>query len=603
LAAIAALSVLSFAGPTEQSVQAPRQPAGLVVGRVVDAANGRPISAAVVALTGDVRLPDGRPLPTSQVLTTTDGRFVFRDLPAGRFGITAIKPGYADGAYGRRRPAGSSQQFTLASDARLDDVVILLWKQAAVSGTVTDEAGEPVVNTVVVAYRRSTATGMSPVGSSAAVLTDDRGVYRLGGLRPGDYIVGVEVRQLSLPAAQAVSINVERRFLGFDTFAYRMSSSSPSVIQVGDAFYAVGGGSAVPPPPADGRMFVYETTYYPSTASIAQASALTISSGEERIGVDIQLIPVPAARVSGSIGGPLGAHAASVQLVPADARGAGFDVVGPQTMSDTQGRFTFPAVTGGEYVLQARAAAGRWGDSRTLTLWADVPLSVGESDITGLQVHLQRGLRITGRIEFEGSGRRPTAERLQQVPVVIQATARRSPLPPPAVVVDAGGHFTGSGLTPGRYFVRINSPPPGWRFKSATHDGRDVADIPLDLRGDSEVLITFGDRWSHVRGTVTTARGAPDSEALVLLFSTDTQQWPYASTNARRFKSVRATASGEYTLSSVPEGDYFVVAVPDVDAAEWQTQDVLGSLASVATRVSIAEGETRVEQLRTQEIR
>jgi hypothetical protein len=602
-AALAALSVASMAGPAAQSGRPAGAQAGVIVGQVVDAASRRPVSGAVVALSGDVRLPDGRPLPTSQVLATADGRFVFRDLPAGKFGISATKPGYADGAYGRRRPTGSSQQVSLGAGQRLDDVVILLWKHAAISGTVTDEAGEPVVNAVVVAYRRSTSTGTGLVGSTGAVLTDDRGVYRFGGLQPGDYIVGVSVRHLSMPASRTFSINVERRVMGFDAFSYSMSASPPSLMQVGDALYAVGGGSAVPPPPADGRMFVYETTYYPSTTSVAQASLLTISSGEERTGVDIQLIPVPATRVSGSIGGPEGVHAASVRLVPADAREAGFDVEGPQSMSDTQGSFTFPAVTAGEYVLQARTAVGRWGDPGTLALWADVALSVGDSDITGLQVHLQRGLRITGRFEFEGSGRRPTAERLQQVPVIIQATAGRSPLPPSAVVVDADGRFTGSGLAPGRYFVRINSSPPGWRFKSAMHDGRDVADVPLDLRGDSQVVIAFSDRWSHLRGRVSTFRGEPDPEAIVLLFPTDTLQWPYASANSRRFKSARATASGEYALSPVPEGEYFVVAIPDVDASDWQTPTVLETLARVATRVTIAEGEARTERLKTETVR
>jgi hypothetical protein len=117
------------------------------------------------------------------------------------------------------------------------------------------------------------------------------------------------------------------------------------------------------------------------------------------------------------------------------------------------------------------------------------------------------------------------------------------------------------------------------------------------------VTLTFSDRWSHLRGTVTTTRGVPDPEAIVLLFPTDAQQWPHAAMNPRRFKSARATASGEYTLGSVPDGEYFVVAIPDADAADWQALEVLGSLAGVARRITIAEGETRIEQLRTQAIR
>jgi hypothetical protein len=599
-AALAALSVASIAGLAAESAQPPRQPAGLIVGQVVDAVSGRPVSGAVVALTGDVRLPDGRPLPTSSVLTTPDGRFVFRDLPAGTFGITASKPGYHEGAFGRRRPAGSPQQLTLSEGERMVDAVILLWKPGAISGTVVDEAGEPVVNAIVVAYRRSMTMGARSLASSATSVTDDRGVYRLGALRPGDYIVGVSVRHFSLPTAQARAVTVSTA--GFDARAFTLLGSSPAMLQVGNSLYAIGGGSPVPPPPANDRMFVYQTTYYSSTPSISQASVLTLSSGEERSGVDIQLLPVPAARVAGSIGGPEGPHATSVRLIPADARDASFDVEGPYTVSDSQGSFIFPAVPAGQYLLQARVGTSR-GRADPEALWADVRLTVVDTDVTGLQVQLQRGFRITGRFEFDGSSERPTAERLQQVPLVIQPSTSRGSLPPPAVSVDDDGRFTSSELPAGRYLVRINSSPPGWRFKSATHEGRDVADVPLDLRGDAQVVITFNDRWSHLRGTVMASHGARDGEAVVLLFPTDAQQWPYASTNTRRFKSARATMAGEYTLSAVPEGEYFVVAVPDVDAGEWLTQSILEALARAATRVSIAEGETRTQNLRTQGIR
>jgi hypothetical protein len=253
-------------------------------------------------------------------------------------------------------------------------------------------------------------------------------------------------------------------------------------------------------------------------------------------------------------------------------------------------------------MLQARTGISGRRDSAIVALSADVPLTVGDTDITGLEVLLQRGLRVTGRFEFEGGAERPTPERIRQVPIVIQNSTGRS-MPAPALTVEGDGRFTASGLPPDRYFVRIQSSPTGWRFKSATHEGQDVADVPLDLRGDADVTITFSDRWSHLRGSVTTSRGVPDPDAVVLLFPTDTRQWPHAAMNPRRFKSARVTTSGEYTLSSVPEGEYFVVAVPDVDAADWQTPEVLGTLASVAGRITIAEGETRNEQLRTQEIR
>src|SRR5689334_6085344 len=69
-----------------------------VVGRVLDEGN-RAIEGAIVTLTG----PGG----VRNALTESRGGFVFRDVPRGSFSLTAVKPGYAVGSYGRRRPDGA----------------------------------------------------------------------------------------------------------------------------------------------------------------------------------------------------------------------------------------------------------------------------------------------------------------------------------------------------------------------------------------------------------------------------------------------------------------------------------------------------------------
>src|SRR5262249_44774128 len=62
---------------------------GIIVGRAVDAAGSRPVAGAVVTLT----LPGSAPL---RVMTDAQGQFAFRDLPAGRFTVTASRAGYVD---------------------------------------------------------------------------------------------------------------------------------------------------------------------------------------------------------------------------------------------------------------------------------------------------------------------------------------------------------------------------------------------------------------------------------------------------------------------------------------------------------------------------
>ena len=64
-------------------------------------------------------------------------------------------------------------------------------------------------------------------------------------------------------------------------------------------------------------LYVYPTQFFPGTPSAAQATTLTLKSGEERSGVDLTLSPAKTARVSGNVLGPDGPVAnVALRLVP-----------------------------------------------------------------------------------------------------------------------------------------------------------------------------------------------------------------------------------------------------------------------------------------------
>jgi hypothetical protein len=81
-------------------------------------------------------------------------------------------------------------------------VTIRLFKFATIGGLVVDDQGEPVVGVTVRAYRRSLVAGrrvLSQVAQTAA--TDDRGMYRLSALVPGEFVISVPFVQASQPAS------------------------------------------------------------------------------------------------------------------------------------------------------------------------------------------------------------------------------------------------------------------------------------------------------------------------------------------------------------------------------------------------------------------
>lgn len=586
----------------------PDPQSGLIVGQVVDADSGKPIRDAVVSIpsvSADALAMRRGVEPSlflqTNVLTGPDGRFVFRDLPRGSFGILATKPGYLDGAYGRRRPNGPSQQLSLTEAERVGDVVIRLWKHAAITGTIVDEAGEPLVGIQVVAYQRSLSALVR--GISGAGVTDDRGDYRLRTLAAGDYVVVVTSRGAAVPLEQR-----DGNFSG-NSRNVRMLLGTPGAMQVGDMAYELGAGAPVPPPPDGARLFVYPATYYAAVRAASQATIVTVKSGEERGGVDFQLRPVPTVRVSGVLVGPEGeAPPMPLRLYAAEDLAAGMRNELFTVATDGYGRFKFPAIPEGQYVVHggtATRAPSRPGDTGGSVLWAQLPLSVGREDIDGLVVTLQPGLRISGHFEFEGAQSRPTASMLEMVPISIEPAdpGNTFVMPQPVARPTATGSFTTVGMPPGNYFVRVTGSPVGWMFKTATYGGRDIADHPLELNGSdaSGVVITFTDRWTGVRGFVTQSSGRVSTDAIVVLFPTESQFW--ALPNARRIKSARATRTGEYVINSVPVGSYYIVAVPDEQAGDWRDPKFLQMLVSGATQIAIHDGEKRVQNLQLREIR
>jgi hypothetical protein len=168
---------------------------------------------------------------------------------------------------------------------------------------------------------------------------------------------------------------------------------------------------------------------------------------------------------------------------------------------------------------------------------------------------------------------------------------------------DGNGEFTSPGsLVAGRYYVRVPNSPRGWMFLGATVEGRDVTDVPLHLTSNvHNVVLSFTDRWSGIQGAVQASAGR-DGSALVIAFPTDREFWGSGGALARRVRSVRTERSGEYSFT-LPPGEYYVVAVPDETAADWEDPDFMEAASRAATRVRIGIGERKTQDLRTRTVR
>ena len=592
--------------------------AGTITGRVVDVGTGGSVGAVMVSIQGAGMTINPLPHQPAQILTGADGRFVFRDLGPGSYIIRATKGGYSEGASGRRRPDGDPQSIELSASVRSGDTLIRIWKQGAIGGTVTDEAGEPMIGVAMRLLLRAKAGSTPPPPTSnnfvayawtysvvgTPTQTDDRGIYRFSELSAGDYLVVAALPPVSGTRTVVEDAQREGRgradlatLAGLGPFSDPRGFTAPT--RIGDALVG-GGGSMLLPPTRGRRPRIYPVTFYPGATSVAQAATVALATGEERDGIDIQLRPVPIARVSGIVIGPDGpASTTTLRLSPvgADELPAAFEA--PASISDGAGNFVFAAVPAGQYTLSG--ALPRMGGL------IRVPIVVASDDVDGLVVAAQAPLRLTAALQFDGATTPPTAD-----------AKGTGPLPLPGLVLDhvgpvvvpdqlewirgnVGQTMIVIGYGPGRYRVRVPTSPAGWMFKAALLNGVDVSETPFDFTRDvPDLTLVFTDRWTGVSGSV---QGTNAAAAIVLAFPADASKWTGDGFAPRRFKTARPDPRGEFGMSSLPPGDYFLVALAEDQADNWRDPSTLELLAGVASTITIGDGEHKTINLQVREAR
>jgi hypothetical protein len=495
--------------PARDTQAAPVVGTGVIAGVVVTEGSGTPVRRARVNLSAS-ELRGGR-----STMTTDEGKFSFGALPAGRYTLSASKPGYVNITFGAKRPGRPGTPIQLVDAGKMENAAISLPRGAVVTGVVMDEHGEASPGTQVRVMRFVMRTGERTLEQAGQDQTDDRGIYRIFGLQPGDYIVNASPRNTNVgDMQQQLRMEIE----ALVQQAQAMGAAAGGGRGGGAAGGGGGGRAGRGGDPLVGLMgggrgqalldraaelqaqiqgqqpeqpVAYAPVFYPGTTAPATASTVSLGVGEERAGIDFQLQLVPTARVEGIVQSADGVlpQGTQITLVSADQSG-GPGVPGFGTSSaraDQTGRFVFSTVNPGQYRVTARAPvrqivdpaaaptaagaqAGRGGFAPggqggrgggrgqvVQVLWASADVSVNGQNITDLVLALQPGMTVSGRVSFEGSILPPPAD-LTQMRVNLSPRGQQQGMDvgiPPAQV-DASGRFTITGVGPGKYSLNAN---------------------------------------------------------------------------------------------------------------------------------------------------
>jgi carboxypeptidase family protein len=179
-------------GPARDNLAAPTVGTGSIAGTVVVEGSGTPVRRARVTLSGvEIRVPR-----TS--VTNDNGQFAFTSLPPGRFTMSVSKAGYVDMAYGAKRAGRPGTPIQLTEGQKLEKANVTLPRGSVVTGVVIDENGEPSPGTSVRVMRFLMRTGEKTLQQAGQDQTDDRGIYRIYGLQPGEYLVSASPRNMNI---------------------------------------------------------------------------------------------------------------------------------------------------------------------------------------------------------------------------------------------------------------------------------------------------------------------------------------------------------------------------------------------------------------------
>src|SRR5262245_33399075 len=535
---LTALILAMTAAPSAQP-QAQAVPPGTATlrGHVFAADNGQPLRNAQVQLIRVAEVRQG-----STATTDANGAYEFTELRAGRYTIAVSKGSFVTVAYGQKRPTDTPKPIEIAERQLVERIDVSLPRGGAIAGRIVDDLGEPIPG-VTVSAERAVATqprSLMPTGRTGT--TDDLGEFRLFGLGAGEYFV---------VAAWPVSAN---------------ATGSPR------------------------DRLAYAPTYFPGTTSVAEAQPVPIVAGETVSDVSMMLTTIRAARVTGTVTGADGKP--MTPAIVSVSQNGGLDLRAT-TPVRPDGTFAIAGLPPGDYALRAQ----RSGDT-DFAEQATTTLSVNGGDVGDVQLVAARPAVVIGRVIVDAAagGRLPRTMLVSLFPMGV--TGILPPSRPARIAVDGTFELRS---TPGRVRLvvhQVGVVSSEWRIRAVRLNGADVTSTGIEVKpGEhlSEVELEVTNRVASVSGIVTDSRGDVPKDYTAIVFPQDRDQWLVVNF----FQQIaRPDQNGRFQISNLAPGEYFVVAVDRFDLSQSSFLGFFERMRDKASKVSLAEGETKTIELK-----
>ena len=609
LHAARALALLLLAAPAwGAQKEVPRAPApaqeektvradSTVRGRVVYADTGRPVRRARLMLLPVSSVFDADPAEShyggqTPRMTTTDGRgeFVFKRLPAGTYVlhvgapdlVSVARPGGGGLAYllGAGDPSARGRALFELGEGATVEREVKVERGGAITGRVTYSDGEPATNATVALFWRD---GERLVRLGTTELVDDRGRYRFEGLAEGEYAVAAAENNIWNDYKRKINQNVSTFFA-----AYHPSSPDPKGaapvrvaagaetedvdITFGDNIHRVSG------------VVRWRRDGSAAAGAFVQLQRLDKTAPEAPPAFGFQRDGMSAAR-------PYAPGAARV-YAPSD------NLMGN---ADAEGRWSFENVPDGTYnvTVMATTPAPQTDNTTVRTsgallvvgsniVRAEREVSVGGGDVSGVELHLAEGGRVSGRVTVEGRG---DALNFNVLVAARSVTGGRIEAFPRPSAPD--GAFLIEGLTEGQVvFDAYLMTKENVYLKSITGpDGTDLMRTPVSVNEETRlegVRVVLAADGATLAGRVNAREGGTAAGASVYLVPADPSLWDASG----RLQSTFADFGGGFTLNC-PPGDYLLFVAALSEPAYASPAALVAAHPAPSLRLTLAPNERK----------
>jgi hypothetical protein len=460
--------------------------------------------------------------------TTSDsmGRFIFSNVPSGKYSLQTRSPGYfspsTPGVPGI--PGATISWFDVRQD-EVSDLLLQVVKGGTVSGRLSDADGRPAPGVTIAAFKQEyTLDGRVLFTSSTSRTTDDRGEFRLFDLAPGEYRIapsdpGSPRLRMLQDFNTAYSVTVTE---GGDRSGVNITRAAPSAFKVSGRVTFATGADRTPENsrmrsfylvPLDDRVFTdYEAPAFTNTSNDASAfeisgvppgsyelmtspinsfrflgrTLIDVAMGNlENVAITIRPnVEVRARLVYAGGAAPSGASAASLRLKTRERFGTPMEAIGwmDTPKAEASGSIVFERVPPGRYTFEVSGL-----DANAYV--ADIR-SGGRSVFDEGVVVDAAPVSVEVVVDLSGEAIEGTHQDTEQKPVALERVVlvpdqprRQNHALFKTALTDTSGRFVFRGVAPGNYkvFGWAPSPQPNAHLNPSFMSGYDALGQPVQV--------------------------------------------------------------------------------------------------------------------------